>query len=166
VRAARLNKGFIAGSARIANRVFNKARCEHEAHIFRTGAGWRQAMKLMSKVLLAGAMGATVMATAAPAQAHGWYRGGGGNGAAVAVGAGILGLAVGAAIASDRPRGYVVEERYAPPPPPPPTYYYEGPAYYGGGYYAPPPRTYVYREVYRGGPSYYGYGYHRWHRGW
>ncbi|WP_179504297.1 MULTISPECIES: hypothetical protein [unclassified Sphingomonas] len=125
-------------------------------------------MKLLSKVLLAGALGATVMATAAPAEAHGWRRGGG-DGAAVAIGAGILGLAVGAAIASDHPhRGYVVEERYAPPPPPP-TYYYEGPAYYGGGYYAsppPPPRTYVYREVYRSGPSYYGYGYNRWHRGW
>ncbi len=124
-------------------------------------------MKLLSKVLLAGALGATVMATAAPAEAHGWHRGGGGAG--LAIGAGILGVAVGAAIASDHPhRGYVVEEGYAPPPPPP-SYYYEGPAYYGG-YYAPPPpppRTYVYREVYRSGPAYYGYGgYPRWHRGW
>lgn len=123
-------------------------------------------MKLLSKVLLAGALGATVMATAAPAEARGWHRGGGDAG--LAIGAGILGLAVGAALASDHPhRGYVVEERYAPPPPPP-TYYYQGPAYYGGGYYAPPPpppRTYVYREVYRSGP-YYNYGYNRWHRGW
>jgi 2-polyprenyl-6-methoxyphenol hydroxylase-like FAD-dependent oxidoreductase len=89
-------------------------------------------MKLMSKFCW-GRLGATVMATAAPAQAHGWHRGG--DGAGLAIGAGILGLAVGAALA-DRPHGYVVEERYAPPPPPP-TYYYEGPAYYGG-YYAPP----------------------------
>lgn len=122
-------------------------------------------MKLLNKVLLAGAMGATVLATAAPAEAHGWRRGGG-NGAAVAVGAGILGLAVGAAIASDRPRGYVVERDYVPPPPPPPpSYYYEGPGYYGGynGYYAAPayPRGYVYREVYRGYRPAPGYYYHR-----
>lgn len=125
-------------------------------------------MKLLNKVLLAGALGATALAAAAPAEAHGWYRGGRGNGAAVAVGAGILGLAVGAAIASDRPRGYVVERDYVAPPPPPPTYYYETPGYYPSydGYYAQPvyPRGYVYRDVYRGyrpAPGYYHY-----RRGW
>ncbi|MBV9841778.1 MAG: hypothetical protein JOY99_09655 [Sphingomonadaceae bacterium] len=65
---------------------------------------------------------ATSLAAVQPAQAH--------VGAGTAVVAGILGLGVGAAIASDHPhyRGY-----YAPPPPPPP------PGYYGYGYAPPPP---------------------------
>lgn len=72
----------------------------------------------------------------APAQARDWHdrgdyrhRGGGGGGAAIA--AGLIGLGVGAAIASG---GY-----RAPPP-----------AYYGPppGYYTPPPPA-----------VYYGYGY-------
>ena len=64
----------------------------------------------------------------------GWHRGGG-SGAAVA--AGILGLGVGAAIASSN-RGYYAHPGY---------YGYGAPVYYGGpGYYAPPP------------PYAYGYG--------
>lgn len=116
-------------------------------------------MKLFSKVVLAGVMGATVLA-ATPAEAHGYYGRGGGDGAAIAVGAGILGLAVGAAIASDHPRGYVVERDYVPPPPPPPAYYYDGPGYYSAPVY---PRGYVYREVYRDG---YRGGYYRGGPGW
>ena len=91
-------------------------------------------MSVVLKGALAAALlaGATVAATA-PAQAD---RGSG------AVIAGIAGLAIGAAIASDHRRQYYEEPAgyYAPPPP----------VYYGGGYeYAP-----VYAYDYRG---YYGY---------
>lgn len=81
--------------------------------------------------------GATIASTPAEARHWGGYHGyyGGyhgyhGGGAGLAVGAGILGLAAGAAIASNH--GYY------------------GPRYgYGYGYYAPPPPP----------PGYYGYGY-------
>lgn len=86
------------------------------------------------------ALVATTLAAAAPANAQRW-RGGGyhggyrghyyhGNRTGVAIGAGILGLAAGAAIASNRGYGG--------------GYYYGGPAYYdyGPGYYAPPPPVY------------------------
>lgn len=84
----------------------------------------------------------TLVASPAEARWHGGYGGYGGwhggyhhgGGAGLAVGAGILGLAAGAAIASRPYYG-----GYARP-------YYGG---YGGyGYYAPPPP-----------PVYYGYGY-------
>jgi hypothetical protein len=83
----------------------------------------------MRKAITAGiaalTLGGAVMGAAVPASAqgyhHGYYGHGGGwrggNGAGVAVAAGLLGLAAGAAIASDHPR-----------------YYNERP-YYGGGYY-------------------------------
>ena len=77
--------------------------------------------KLVTGALAALTLGGAVLGAAAPASAepwhHGYYRG---VGPGVAVGAGLLGLAVGAAIA-DRPH-YV----YAPPPPPPRYYYYGG----------------------------------------
>jgi hypothetical protein len=57
----------------------------------------------------------------------------------VAVAAGILGLGVGAAIASDHPH-YRRHYYYAPPPPPYYGYYAPPPAYY----YAPPPPYYGY----------------------
>jgi hypothetical protein len=71
--------------------------------------------------------------TVAPAEAH--------VSTGVAIGAGLLGLGVGAAIASDHPhyyRGY-----YTPPPPPPPP----APV----AYYAPPapPPSYGYDYVQR-----------------
>ena len=93
------------------------------------------------KKLIAGALTALTLATtlsvgATAAQAadgpgryygHSYYRGRG-PGVGAVVGAGILGLAVGAAVAS-HDRGY-----YGPPPvyyrAPPPAYY-EGPYYYG-----------------------------------
>lgn len=67
---------------------------------------------------------------------HGGYRGGGGNAGAVIAG-GLLGVAVGAAIASDhRPYydGPAYGGYYAPPPPPPPPYY-EGYEYRDGYYW-------------------------------
>ena len=81
---------------------------------------------------------------AAPAQARdGYYRGhhGGGDDAAIAIGAGVVGLALGAAIASNgRDRDY----------------------YYDDGYYYPR-RTY-----YRTYPRYYSYNYEypRYRRHW
>ncbi len=102
---------------------------------------------IVAASLLAGA----TVAAAAPAEAQrwhggrgyyhggygGWHRGGVSTGTAVA--AGLLGLGVGAAIASsDRGPGYYGGGYYAPPPPPPPAY--------GYGYYAPPPPP----------PGYYG----------
>jgi hypothetical protein len=80
----------------------------------------------MRKVLTAGlaalTLGGALVATAVPAQAYpyggwhggGWHGGGWGPGAAVA--AGVLGLAVGAAIA-DQPHYYYGPGYYAPPPP-------------------------------------------------
>ncbi len=90
--------------------------------------------------------GVTVAATA-PANAafrgfHGFhgrpghFYHGGGIGVGGAIAAGLVGLGVGAAIASTAHPAY-----YAPPPPPPPPYGY------GYGYYAPPPP-----------PPPYGYG--------
>nr|WP_232328896.1 hypothetical protein [Sphingomonas horti] len=82
--------------------------------------------------------GATLVATASPAEAqyrgryYGHHRG---DRTALAIGAGALGLAVGAALASNSRRGY-----------------YDG---YGGGYYG---RPYSYNYGYYGRP-YSGYGY-------
>ncbi|MEO6716829.1 MAG: hypothetical protein ABIM50_06220 [Novosphingobium sp.] len=81
---------------------------------------------------------------ALPAQARdGYYRGhrGGGDDAAIAIGAGVVGLALGAALASNsRDRGY----------------------YYDDGYYYP--RGYYYRSY----PRYYSYDYDypRYQRQW
>jgi len=97
----------------------------------------------MLKKILAGALAAlTVVGAAGAAQADGWHgggwRGGGWHGdrhydrSGALIGAGVLGLAVGAAIAGG--------ERHH-------DYYYGGaPAYY----YGPPPVVY-------GGPAYYAY---------
>lgn len=87
--------------------------------------------------LLATAAIVAGLATAPPVHAEHWHDGGHyhhgrGNAAGAAIVGGLIGLGVGAAIASHG--GY-----YTPPP-----------VYYGGvppGYYAPPP------------PVYYGYGY-------
>jgi hypothetical protein len=86
--------------------------------------------KALTAAIAAITLGGAVCATAAPAEAqhyrggyHGYYGGHyrhGNGGAAVA--AGIAGLAIGAALASDHPRYY----GYSQP-------YYGG--YYGPGYY-------------------------------
>ncbi|HXH14861.1 MAG TPA: hypothetical protein VNJ10_01885 [Sphingomonas sp.] len=97
----------------------------------------------MKKAGLGIALAATALTAAAPADAQRWGRGyggyrhhGGGNAAGAAVLGGILGLGVGAAIASsnNRNRGYYDDGYYRGPPP--------------RAYYAPPVRTY-YREEYR-----------------
>ncbi|WP_294392763.1 hypothetical protein [uncultured Sphingomonas sp.] len=112
------------------------------------------------------AIAASMLAVAAPSEARPYYRHhrGGGNDAAIALGAGVLGLAAGAAIASrpgydtyyDAPGYYAAPPPvyYAPPPPPPVAYgygYYGAPRY---GYYGGYGRGY-------GGPRHY-----RPYRGW
>jgi len=97
--------------------------------------------KFLTATAAALALGGVTLGAAAPAEARyhgGWhggyhghyYRHGGGS----ALAAGIIGLGVGAAIASDRgyyDRGYYGPAYYGPayyaPPPPPPGYYYGGP---------------------------------------
>jgi hypothetical protein len=90
--------------------------------------------KVLTAALAAITLGGAVCATAAPAEARGHYGGGGHyygghgrNGAGVAVAAGVVGLALGAALAGDR--GYY-DRGYG-------GYYDRGyyPGYYGyGGY--------------------------------
>ncbi|MFM9936855.1 MAG: hypothetical protein ACKVOL_11735 [Novosphingobium sp.] len=97
-------------------------------------------MMLLKNGLLAAALAASTITGAAPAQAHG-------DDAAIAIGAGVVGLAVGAAIASSHnDRGYYENDRG----------YYEGGYYrsyprYRGGYNAP-----AYPQ-YRAYPAYRGY---------
>lgn len=108
-------------------------------------------IKTLTKATVAGLAGAVALSAAAPAEAHGWHRGG--DGAAVAVGAGILGLAVGAAIASDHPRYYYDDYYYGP------AYYPAYPAYTSYYYSYPRPyyRGYRYYAPYRGYRGYNGY---------
>ena len=88
--------------------------------------------------IAAGLAALSVVAAATTASADSRYRHyrghRGGDTAAVAVAAGIVGLAVGSAISNNdrRDRGYYDQGYYAPPPPPP--------RYHGGyGYYEPRP---------------------------
>jgi len=117
----------------------------------------------LTKAGMAVALGATALATtAAPADAQRYHRGYGGyhhgHGGDVAAGAvlgGILGLGVGAAIASGNRDRYYDRGYYDD------GYYYDRRprVVYREHYYAPPPRV-VYREPYyapRYGYGYYGY---------
>ncbi|MDB5724152.1 MAG: hypothetical protein JWQ16_906 [Novosphingobium sp.] len=107
----------------------------------------------VKKAALGVALAATAMAASSPAQARDrWHRGN--DGAAVAVGAGVLGLALGAAIASDR-RDRYYDDGY---------YYRSYPRYRPYGYYGPPPRFYRYDRPYRG--NYYRRDYYRGYRHW
>ena len=92
-------------------------------------------MKLWKPGLVAAALAAGSMAMAVPAEAHGRR----GDDTALAIGAGVLGLAVGAAIASNNNSDVYVR-------------YNSRPRYYGGYYPAYP----VYRPypVYRAYPAY------------
>ncbi|MDB5428566.1 MAG: hypothetical protein JWR47_1728 [Phenylobacterium sp.] len=110
--------------------------------------------KLLTAAMAAITLGGAVCATAAPAEARphggGYYGGGYGGGyyggrhhndAGVAVAAGVVGLALGAALASNHggyDRGYYDRGYYGGGG------YYDG-GYYGGGYY----------------PGYYGYSGYR-----
>lgn len=117
-------------------------------------------MKTLIKTLgMAAALAATSLGFAQGAQARDrWGHRGGGDDAAIAIGAGILGLAVGAAIADrgdDRyyDRGYYQSRRYVTVRDRPGYYYY-----YDGA-----PNRY-YRDRYYGRPNYYGYRADRWNR--
>ncbi|WP_176590292.1 hypothetical protein [Sphingobium sp. EM0848] len=87
-------------------------------------------MKILRNTALGLALAASMPIGAAPAEARDHYRYYSrhyDNDAAVAVSAGIIGLAIGAAIASDRPR-----------------YYYGDDYYYRERYYRPHYRSYNY----------------------
>jgi len=132
-------------------------------------------LKSFGKKLAIGAvLSATLLAASAPAEARDRYygHGRGGNDAAIAIGAGVIGLAVGAAIADrgDRhyyDRGYYDTRRYVTVRDRPGYYYYydgyPGRYYqdrYYDRYYAP-----YYRERWgRGGG--WGRGDNRWDRGY
>lgn len=124
-------------------------------------------MNLVKKGALALGLAASALAAAAPVQARDYYdrydRRGGGDEAAIAIGAGIIGLALGAAIASDHDdRGYYYRDRG----------YYAYPRYNRGGYYYNPPAwrgDYRYRDYdrYRRYEPYRGYYRDGWQRrGW
>ncbi len=105
--------------------------------------------RIIKGLVAASLIAGTTLAATAPAEAryyggygyHGGWHHHGGIGTGGAIGLGILGLGVGAAIAS-ADRGPRYGEGYYAPPPPPPAYYAPPRAYY-----APPPY------------GYYGYGY-------
>ena len=100
---------------------------------------------------------------AAPAQARdGYYRGhrGGGDDAAIAIGAGVVGLALGAALASgSRDRDYYYDDEYYYPRG---SYYQSYPRYYSYDYDYP-----RYRRDWNGwhGDRHDGWGHHG-DRGW
>ena len=108
-------------------------------------------MNLLKKAVLGTAIGAMALATT-PADARGYYRHHHDNDAAVAIGAGILGLAVGAAIASDNRGGYYDG-------------YYNDPYYNGYGYYTPGYTTYYYPYTYPYNNGYWYNGY-QYNNGW
>jgi hypothetical protein len=101
----------------------------------------------IKKAALGAALAATAVAVSSPAQARDrWHRGD--DRAAVAVGAGVLGLALGAAIASDRRDRYYYDDYYYRPYPRYRTYRYYGP---------PPRRYYRYDRPHWRGDRYYRY---------
>lgn len=81
-------------------------------------------LKNWKHTLIAASLGVATLMSSASAEARDRYRNRGGDDAAIAIGAGVLGLAVGAAIASDRddryydrryrsyPRGYYYYDSY------------------------------------------------------
>ena len=120
-------------------------------------------MKTIMKTLgMAAALAATSLAFTQSAEARDrWDRRGGGDDAAIAIGAGVIGLALGAAIADrgdDRyyDRGYYNSRRYVTVRGRPDYYYY----------YEGAPRRY-YRDRYYGRPNFYGGSFgNRWDRGY
>lgn len=108
---------------------------------------------MFRKAALGLALTASVAVTAAPAEARDRYyrHHRGDNDAALAIGAGIVGLAIGAAIASDR-RDRYYDDRY-----------YDGP-YYRDGYYRDRGYHYGPRGYYRRGYAYPAYPRYRYDR--
>jgi hypothetical protein len=114
-------------------------------------------MKTFLKTMgVAAALAASTLGMTQAAQAQGRWDRRGGDDAAIAIGAGILGLAVGAALA-DRDDGYYYDRRYynnrryvTVRGGPDYYYYYDGAPrrYYRDRYYG---RPNVYRNDYRGG---------------
>jgi hypothetical protein len=104
-------------------------------------------MTFFKKALLGTAAGAMALATAAPAEARGYYRHYHHDNTGAIVGAGILGLAVGALAASSS------RDRYYD------GYYYNQPYYNGYTYYTPGYTTYYY-------PYNYGYNDGYWYNGY
>src|SRR3546814_8554241 len=97
---------------------------------------------ILKKAGLAVALGATALTVAAPAEAQRWQHNrhhGGDDAAAAALVGGIIGLGIGAAIASsdnDRYNNRYYNDRY-----------YDDRGYYDRDYYAPQPRySYRYRD--------------------
>jgi hypothetical protein len=105
-------------------------------------------MNLLKKAVLGTAIGAMALATT-PAEARGYYRHHHHDNTGAIVGAGIIGLALGAAIASDN-RGY---DGYYD------SGYYNDPYYNGYAYYTPGYNVYYYPQTY---PYYEG----RWYNGY
>lgn len=127
------------------------------------------------KLALAAALAGSAAMTAAPAQARDYYRHrGGGDDAAIAIGAGVVGLALGAALASDRHDRYYDDHYYYDDD----YYYRERPrVYYYNTYpqyyynYRSYPRYYRHDRGRHGGwnRGYYGHGYrggYGYYRGW
>jgi hypothetical protein len=116
-------------------------------------------------IVAALAVGAMTVSTSAQARDRYWHHRGDDD-AALAIGAGIIGLAIGAAIASDHDRGYYYDDGY----------YYGRPRgyYYPRYYYREYPRYRYYRDYprrdyyyYRGDRGRWGGHWNRgWHRGW
>jgi hypothetical protein len=115
--------------------------------------GGRPIMLITWKSAVAAALPALAFITT-PAQAHGGYYGGrGGDDAGIAIGAGVVGLVLGAAIASgNRDRDYYYDDEYYEP---------------RGSYYRAYPRYYSYNYDY---PRYERRGWNNWrndrHDGW
>ncbi|WP_293874127.1 hypothetical protein [Sphingomonas sp. UBA978] len=117
----------------------------------------------MKKAGLGIALAATALTAAAPAEAQRWggyrHHRGGGDVAAGALLGGLVGLGIGAAVASSNRDRYYDRGYYYDAPPPPPRVVYRD------RYYAPPPpppRVVVRERYYDYGSRYgdgYGYGY-------
>jgi len=123
-------------------------------------------MTLIKKAVLAGALGASALTVASPAMADDWRyrRHGGGDEAGAAVAGGIIGLALGAAIASGSRDRYYDDGYYYRHRPRTRVYVYESYPRYYGGYDRPYYRHYP--RYYGGyGNPYYG-GYRGYYRGW
>jgi hypothetical protein len=115
---------------------------------FKTGTYWKTG-------LATAGLAAASLAFSAPAQAHGRR---GGDDAAIAIGAGVLGLAVGAAIASDNNNQVFFDQGYYPAYPPHGAY--ADPVHPGWGAYPVYPG---WRGPIYGGPVFRGYN-PRWDR--